>query len=409
MSRKICGWDIGIKNCSYCIINDYNNDKNENKQKQNKNKKDNSKESYITVNNNKYSIKGWDVINILPDVEKMQIKNGTISYDAIPQVKCTKILKKLVIGDDTDKDELSYCGRNAKFVSPDIPINHNTDDNLSEYNYVSYCSKHFKDVGPHNSQQYIFLDDKKKKCCFIEDGKDEKCGNSRVLWVHPYHYFLTYCDKHSKIINEELKADNVSCIKLIKTKNAAQLDLTFMGTALYNNFDKLPELCDVDTVLLENQPVLKNPTMKSIQMFLFSYFIMNGTRLNTSPCNNIKCYSANQKLDLHKILVNDIEYLNNNINIISKLKNVYSRNKKLAILLVEYILDHCGTNCQELLNFFKSHKKKDDLADSFLMTLHFLEANNLKKMKPSDEVKKLLKKSKITKNKDKHIKDNTNA
>jgi hypothetical protein len=278
------------------------------------------------------------------------------------------------------------------------------ENNLNEYGYVSYCNKHFKDIAPENSNQYIFLNDKKLKCCYVDDDKSDKCGSSKITWIHPQHYFLTYCDKHSKLMNEKFasytnETNAVECIKIVKNKNAAQLDLTMLGTALYEKFDDLPDLCDVKTVLLENQPVLKNPTMKSIQMFLFSYFIMKGIRVKSSPCEQIRCYSANQKLDLHKLLNNDTHLANEYSNVIGKLSNVYSRNKKLAVLLVEYILTTYGTGTEELLDFFKKHKKQDDLADSFLMTLHYLEVDNLKKMSPIDNIKQLLKKSKVKKTK----------
>jgi hypothetical protein len=390
---SICGWDIGIKNCSYCIIKQID-DNDVTYSKSNKTK------AYITINGNKYIIRGWDVLNLLPEVEKMQINKGNISLTARPTLKCTKALKQLIIGDEEDTCEMVYCDKKATFVSQDIPINSSMENNLDEYGYVSYCSKHFKDIAPENSHQYVFLNDKKLKCCFVNDNKSDKCGSSKITWIHPQHYFLTYCDKHSKEMNEKFKKEAakdtkpLECIKIVKTKNAAQLDLTMLGTALYDRFDTLPDLCDVKTVLLENQPVLTNPTMKSIQMFLFSYFIMKGIRVDTSPCEQIKCYSANQKLDLHRLLNNDEHLAKEYSEVIGKLSNVYSRNKKLAILLVEYILSTYGTGTEELLNFFKEHKKKDDLADSFLMTLHYLEVDNLKKMPVIDTIKTLLKKSK---------------
>jgi hypothetical protein len=37
-----------------------------------------------------------------------------------------------------------------------------------------------------------------------------------------------------------------------------------------------PQLLDVDLVVIENQPSLKNPQMKSIQMILYSYFLILG-------------------------------------------------------------------------------------------------------------------------------------
>lgn len=401
VNHSICGWDIGIKNCSYCIIKQI--DDNEIKDSEHKTGKHNT---YITLNNNKYIIRGWDVLNLLPEVERMQINKGNISLNSRPILKCTKALKQLVIGDEEDKYEMIYCDKKATFVSQDIPVNSSMENNLDEYGYISYCNKHFKDVAPENSKQYIFINDKKIKCCYVNDNKSEKCGSSKITWIHPQHYFLTYCDKHSKEMNEQFKKEVSKdtkpdeCIKIIKNKNAAQLDLTMLGTALYERFDKLPYLCDVKTILLENQPVLKNPTMKSIQMFLYSYFIMKGIRIDSSPCEQIRCYSANQKLDLHKFLNNDEHLSKEYAKVIGKLSNIYSRNKKLAILLVEYILTTYGTGTEELLNFFRENKKKDDLADSFLMTLHYLEVDNLKKMPVIETIKTLLKKLKVNKNND---------
>lgn len=372
---KICGWDIGIKNCSYCIIESIDDDK----------ITDNI--NYIEINGSKYTIKLWDVINILPDIEKKQITSGNISLDALPKLKCTKVLTQLVLSLNNKEEEV-YCDKPAIFCSRDIPLNTDMKNNLSEYNYISYCNKHFKETVKTNKSEYIYLNDKSLKCCYIKD--DNKCNSNKIMWIDKKHYFLTYCDKHYK---EICKTDNIGLdnfIKIIKNKNVAQLDLTLLGDALFTNFDKKPELCNVDTILLENQPVLKNPTMKSIQMFLFSYFIIKGIKVESSPCNKIKCYSANQKLELHKI-VNDDETITLILESLKKIKNQYARNKKLAILLVEYILTKCGNNTNNLLNFFREHKKKDDLADSFLMTLHFLESDKLKKLQNNDKIKTLIK------------------
>ena len=45
---------------------------------------------------------------------------------------------------------------------------------------------------------------------------------------------------------------------------------------------------NIESVIVENQPSLKNPTMKSIQMMVYSYFLINGVCSNTSTINNIE-------------------------------------------------------------------------------------------------------------------------
>jgi hypothetical protein len=394
--KSVCGWDIGIKNSSYCIIKSATLEECENINTKN----------IIIINGNKYRIHGWDVINVLPEIEKKQIHMGTLSLEARQQPKCSHKLKQLVLEENGNNlENYVYCGKNATRINLDLskPIL----NKLGEYDYESYCNKHFKDFcdnfnNLNELNNFSTIDNKNIRCCYIGDDNN-KCNTSKVSWIHPHHYYISYCDKHKKIIDKSFEdsRNNDKCLKIIKNKNVAQLDLTMLGCALYNKFDELHQLCDVETVLLENQPVLKNPTMKSIQMFLFSYFIMRGVLDDNKPLSSIRCYSANQKLDLHKLLKDDPINTQYCLDGIKNLSNVYSRNKKLAVLLVEYILINCSGNnndgCLELLNFFKEHKKKDDLADSFLMTLHFLEVDNLKKISPIDNIKNLLKKGSVSK------------
>ena len=49
----------------------------------------------------------------------------------------------------------------------------------------------------------------------------------------------------------------------------------FIGQNLVNKMDDL-NLCErnIESVIVENQPSLKNPTMKSIQMMVYSYFLI---------------------------------------------------------------------------------------------------------------------------------------
>ena len=77
------------------------------------------------------------------------------------------------------------------------------------------------------------------------------------------------------------------------------MDLTAMGNTLINELDKYPSTLTADTVLLENQPVLKNPTMKSIQIMIFSYFIMkNFVDNDNNVISDILLISARNKLTL---------------------------------------------------------------------------------------------------------------
>ena len=54
------------------------------------------------------------------------------------------------------------------------------------------------------------------------------------------------------------------------------------------------------SVYIENQPALKNPTMKTVQMILFSYFLINGVKDNTKSVENIVDNLEKENLEWNK-------------------------------------------------------------------------------------------------------------
>ena len=120
---------------------------------------------------------------------------------------------------------------------------------------------------------------------------------------------------------------------------------------LHGMFSKI----DIDTILIENQPVQKNPTMKTIQILVYSYFIYNKT-INLMKYN-IYFVSASKKNKFTTLFDISIQC-----------KSKYQQNKKRAIECTRLIL----SNNDEWLDFFTKHTKKDDLADSYLQLLSFI-------------------------------------
>ncbi len=111
----------------------------------------------------------------------------------------------------------------------------------------------------------------------------------------------------------------------------------------------------IEQVLIENQPVQKNPVMKTIQIIVFTFFTYKKVLGN---CNSmeIKFISANRKNKFAEKF---------NLNIECKTK--YQKNKKTAIACTQLLVEKTSWE----LHFMK-HKKKDDLADSYLQTLSFI-------------------------------------
>ena len=180
---------------------------------------------------------------------------------------------------------------------------------------------------------------------------------------------------------------------------------------LFENIPKklheLPYLLNVDKVVIENQPSLKNPQMKSIQMIVYSYFLMYGKVLNNNENKimDIDFCNASNKLKVYKgpeiILVKKIKKekkidtklqdiielqggsSNNEIKEDSKEdskeqkakekkskspKLSYGDKKKMSVEHVKFFLKDDIQN----LEFFLNHKKKDDLADSYLQGLYVI-------------------------------------
>ena len=175
--------------------------------------------------------------------------------------------------------------------------------------------------------------------------------------------------------------------------------------ALFQELDKIKQhVLAPNIILLENQPVLKNPTMKSMQMFLYSYYLIRHLDLhNGLGDKNLQCYTASKKLDLIKFFPQSEQTRIENI--LAQVKSGYQKNKKMSILMVEYLLK--GNT--KWLEFFNKHPKQDDLADSLLMTLHYFEKNNLAKLKKDCQKEEKQKDKQKDKQKKKNAKENTDV
>ena len=107
------------------------------------------------------------------------------------------------------------------------------------------------------------------------------------------------------------------------------------------------------TVLIENQPVLTNPKMKSIQMMVYTYFVMLG-------CEKVILFSPRQKFTAYDGPI-----------IECTLKSKYAQRKKLGIAYCAYFIQ----GHEEYTHFFSTHKKKDDLSDALLQCLSYMKKN----------------------------------
>ena len=205
-------------------------------------------------------------------------------------------------------------------------------------------------------------------------------------------YNLSYCILEKNEENNDIKIIDWDIVNLVdndEMKKNRSLIFENIPRKLYEK----PQLLDVDVVVIENQPSLKNPQMKSIQMILYSYFLILGKVIgngdkSTSYINKIEFCSASNKLKVYdgpeiileekpkrnikKNIVNDVvnDIVINEINNVKNKKTTikYADKKRLAIEHAKYFLE----KDEKYKDFFNNHKKKDDLADSFLQGLYYL-------------------------------------
>ena len=119
------------------------------------------------------------------------------------------------------------------------------------------------------------------------------------------------------------------------------------------------DLDDVTHVLIENQPALKNPVMKSIQMIIYTFFVMDGIMKEDSSIETIHMVNARNKLKVYK--GQPIE---------CNKKGKYAQNKFLS---VEYTKEMIKEEDDSFIKLFSESKKKDDLADAYLQGIYWIE------------------------------------
>ena len=132
------------------------------------------------------------------------------------------------------------------------------------------------------------------------------------------------------------------------------------GKCIVEKLQKKIIFLDVDLVVIENQPALKNPTMKSIQMMIYSYFLIDGVCSDDSKITNIEMINARNKLKAYK-----------GTRGLCIIQDKYKRTKFLGIEYCKHMIQESNQDDQ-WLQLFSTSKKKDDLADAYLQGMYVL-------------------------------------
>jgi hypothetical protein len=266
---KICSWDVGIKNLSYCIIEKINE----------------------TI-----EIKKWSIIDIHEDNYK--------------NLKC--------------------CGFFNKKKKSDIPKNctHNPKYYLNKKNVlIGYCEVHKKKYIPFTEEwlnNIVHDYSGKETCSYLYPKKNKLCNkNTKIKFTYDGQINY-YCKPHSitMIAREKKKLELIK----IKKKKCTGASIESLAKKMYTELDKIPELLDVQKIYIENQPSEKNPTMKTVSSILFSYFILRGiVDKKEIPMSLVTFASALNKLKIDKEhTIKELEKCNSP-------REKYLKRKELAI------------------------------------------------------------------------------
>jgi len=166
---------------------------------------------------------------------------------------------------------------------------------------------------------------------------------------------MTYCLLDENIIIQWANIDILEGTNIDILEGTNKLTFYEQNKLLVEKLDKIDNILNVDYVLIENQPGFKNPIMKTIQMILYTYYLIrdaiDSPRIKEiiliNPTNKLKVYKGPPIKCMHT--------------------NKYRRNKYLAIEHCKYMLK----DFPDELQFLIESNKKDDLADSYLQGMYF--------------------------------------
>ena len=208
-----------------------------------------------------------------------------------------------------------HCGNESKF-----------------YDNQNYCGRHYKKSGkvkmPNIYKNIKKISYKKIKKICIEEDIDIEINK-----------------KKDELIEDIEKYKDEYFLHEIKRKASKDINMIDIGVRLKEYLDTNIKEYHIETVLIENQIGTIAIRMKTIQGMLSQYFIMNNL-------TNIHFVSSINKLKEFSLK-----------------KLTYTERKKKSIEITKSMIENTNKDWNE---YFLKHKKKDDLSDSYLQLIWFI-------------------------------------
>lgn len=189
-----------------------------------------------------------------------------------------------------------------------------------------------------------------------------------------YHgHAVNWCTKHNNIYTTLSKTANKENGELTKPTNVHIVNCKTIETddlrkSIIYNLDMhiLPIIFKykIDYVLIENQPVKKNPLMKQVMDTLYCWFLIRCI-CDRQIIKKIHLISPSNKLRQYAEQLNTYE---------DNSKEKYKATKNMSVDVVQEYLKK--NNLKFLINYLEKYPKKDDLCDSLLQGFYWIDKMN---------------------------------
>lgn len=355
--KTILSWDVGIKNLAYCLIK--------------------------KINDIDFVILKWGVINLLTDDQEkcqFELRTGGICQE-IAKYCVYHREKEHIFNNDTGT--MLVCSRHKE---KSIPLVRNIQEESKN-----------KKQKKKSQQESDKLDQQSElKCCCNCDNKVAYVlGNSNNCWCEN-HY-----EKKGQSFIKKIHAKKISVTSCSKQPIQSLAEKLF--TILDADFHNFVEASEV---LIENQPTLKNPKMKTLSAILYSYFVLRGIldkKTTGSKIEEVKFVSPSNKLKVNSTTTDSLIQKEKDKKESKEKNNVYKLTKTLGVKYCRALISEKDDKIIDQV------KKKDDMCDAFLQGFQYLFSPV-----PDEHFKKLQKigfdsvekKTKVKKNKDTEISTN---
>lgn len=156
-----------------------------------------------------------------------------------------------------------------------------------------------------------------------------------------------------ELLNQFFNQNNFEAIETTKQKTASATDLITIARNLTKLLNQIPDIENMTYVIIENQLVDR---MRTIQGILTEYFVLKNENTKIEYISSINKLKNFEKME-------------------NSQKSEYKKHKSDAVFHTTNILEETTNQFHEWKSKFNETKKRDDMADSFLQLLWYLQNN----------------------------------